>query len=109
MLLGPIFVPMLYHVNNSMTPDVVAAAYRIADSSTNIITPLMTYAGVVLMYMRKYKPEFTAGNLISMMIPYSVIFMVSWTLLLMAFILFKIPLGFLKNKKARICFRFALF
>ena len=94
MLLGPIFVPMLYHVNNSMTPDVVAAAYQIADSSTNIITPLMTYAGVVLMYMRKYKPEFTAGNLISMMIPYSVIFMVSWTLLLMAFILFKIPLGF---------------
>lgn len=54
----------------------------------------MTYAGVVLMYMRKYKPEFTPGNLISMMIPYSVIFMVSWTLLLMAFILFKIPLGF---------------
>ena len=94
MLLGPIFVPMLYRVNSSMTPDVVAAAYRIADSSTNIITPLMTYAGVVLMYMRKYKPEFTAGNLISMMIPYSVIFMVSWTLLLMAFILFKIPLGF---------------
>ena len=94
MLLGPIFVPMLYHVNSSMTPDVVAAAYRIADSSTNIITPLMTYAGVVLMYMRKYKPEFTPGNLISMMIPYSVIFMVSWTLLLMAFILFKIPLGF---------------
>ena len=94
MLLGPIFVPMLYHVNSSMTPDVVAAAYRIADSSTNIITPLMTYAGVVLMYMRKYKPEFTAGNLISMMIPYSVIFMVSWTLLLMTFILFKIPLGF---------------
>ena len=86
MLLGPIFVPMLYRVNSSMTPDVVAAAYRIADSSTNIITPLM--------YMRKYKPEFTAGNLISMMIPYSVIFMVSWTLLLMAFILFKIPLGF---------------
>ena len=94
MLLGPIFVPMLYRVNSSMTPDVVAAAYRIADSSTNIITPLMTYAGVVLMYMRKYKPEFTAGNLISMMIPYSVIFMVSWTLLLMTFILFKIPLGF---------------
>ena len=94
MLLGPIFVPMLYHVNSSMTPDVVAAAYRIADSSTNIITPLMTYAGVVLMYMRKYKPEFTAGNLISMMIPDSVIFMVSWTLQIMTFILFKIPLGF---------------
>lgn len=94
MLLGPIFVPMLYHVNSSMTPDVVAAAYRIADSSTNIITPLMTYAGVVLMYMRKYKPEFTMGNLISVMMPYSIIFMVSWTMLLIGFILFKIPLGF---------------
>ncbi len=94
MLLGPIFVPMLYHVNSSMTPDVVAAAYRIADSSTNIITPLMTYAGAALMYMRKYKPDFTMGNLISVMTPYSVVFMVSWTALLLAFILFKIPLGF---------------
>ena len=95
MLLGPIFVPMLYHVNSSMTPDVVAAAYRIADSSTNIITPLMTYAGVVLMYMRKYKPEFTAGNLISMMIPvFGYIYGIVGHCLLMAFILFKIPLGF---------------
>ncbi|MCD8180673.1 MAG: AbgT family transporter [Firmicutes bacterium] len=94
MLLGPIFVPMLYRVNSSMTPDVVAAAYRIADSSTNIITPLMTYSGVVLMYMRKYKPELTMGNLLSLMVPYSAVFMVSWTILLMLFILFKIPLGF---------------
>ena len=94
MLLGPIFVPMLYHVNSSMTPDVVAAAYRIADSSTNIITPLMTYAGVVLMYMRKYKSEFSAGDLIATMAPYSVIFMVSWTVLLLLFMWLGIPLGF---------------
>lgn len=94
MLLGPIFVPMLYHVNSSMTPDVVAAAYRIADSSTNIITPLMTYAGVVLMYMRKYKPDFSAGSLISVMMPYSLVFMVAWTILLLVFIWLKIPMGF---------------
>lgn len=94
MLLGPIFIPMLYHVNSSMTPDVVAAAYRIADSSTNIITPLMTYAGVVLMYMRKYKKDFSMGDMISTMLPYSALFMISWTLLLLAFMLFKIPLGF---------------
>ena len=94
MLLGPIFVPMLYHVNSSMTPDVVAAAYRIADSSTNIITPLMTYAGVVLMYMRKYKNDFSAGDLIATMAPYSAVFMVSWTVLLMLFIWLGIPLGF---------------
>jgi aminobenzoyl-glutamate transport protein len=94
MLLGPIFIPMLYHVNSSMTPDIVAAAYRVADSSTNIITPLMTYAGVILMYMRKYKPDFTLGNLIGTMIPYSVTFVIAWTLLLVGFIVFKIPLGF---------------
>ena len=59
MLLGPIFVPMLYRVNSSMTPDVVAAAYRIADSSTNIITPFMTYAGVVLRHSSDHIAEFS--------------------------------------------------
>lgn len=46
MLLGPIFVPMLYQVNPNMTPDLVTAAYRVADSSTNIITPMMSYAAL---------------------------------------------------------------
>lgn len=94
MLLGPIFIPMLYQVNNSMTPDIVAAAYRIADSSTNTITPLMTYAGVILMYMRKYNPKLTIGNMIGIMLPYSIIFLISWTILLVLFLLFGIPLGF---------------
>lgn len=94
MLLGPIFIPMLYRVNPSLTPDVVAAAYRVADSSTNIITPLMTYSGVVLMYMRRYQKNFSIGSLISTMLPYSLIFTVSWIILLLLFISFKIPLGF---------------
>lgn len=94
MLLGPIFIPMLYQANSNMTPDVVAAAYRLADSSTNIITPLMSYAGVILIYMRKYKEDFSVGNLISAMFPYSITFLISWTLLLLVFIGFKIPLGF---------------
>ena len=94
MLLGPIFVPMLYQANSAMTPDVVAAAYRLADSSTNIITPLMTYAGVILVYIKKYKPEFTIGNMISAMLPYSIGFIIAWTGLLLAFIQFGIPLGF---------------
>ncbi|WP_455715853.1 AbgT family transporter [Anaerosporobacter sp.] len=94
MLLGPIFIPMLYQANSSMTPDVVAAAYRLADSSTNIITPLMSYAGIVLIYMRKYKEDFSVGNLISAMFPYSITFIICWTILLLGFIFFKIPLGF---------------
>ncbi|MCG7585453.1 AbgT family transporter, partial [Photobacterium sp. OFAV2-7] len=94
MLLGPIFVPMLYQVNPDMTPDLVTAAYRIADSSTNIITPMMTYAGVILAFMRKYKPELSFGDVIAMMVPYSLTFLSVWTAVLVGFFAFNIPLGF---------------
>lgn len=94
MLLGPIFLPMLYQVNSNMTPEVVAAAYRVADSSTNIITPLMSYAGIILVFMRKYKPEYTIGDMISLMMPYSISFIITWTLLLLGFFAFGIPFGF---------------
>ena len=82
MLLGPIFIPMLYQVNPNMTPEVITAAFRVADSSTNIITPMMSYAGVILLFMRKYKPEMTIGDQIALMMPYSIFFMVVWTLML---------------------------
>lgn len=93
LLLGPIFIPMLYNVNNSMTPDVVAAAYRVADSSTNIITPLMSYAGLILVFMRKYKPKYSVGDLINIMMPYSMTFLVVWTAILVFFFAFHLPLG----------------
>lgn len=93
MLLGPIFIPMLYQVNNSLTPDMVAAAYRVADSSTNVISPLMSYAGIILVYMKKYKPEYTLGDMIKLMFPYSIAFLIAWTILLILFFTFGIPLG----------------
>lgn len=94
LLLGPLFVPMLYQVNPQMTPDLVAAAYRVADSSTNIITPMMSYAGIILAFMRRYRPDMSFGELILMMVPYSAAFLVCWTALLIAFFTFGIPLGF---------------
>lgn len=94
MLLGPIFIPMLYMVNPAMTPDVVSAAFRVADSATNIITPMMSYAGIILAFMRKYQSELTFGEMIAMMIPYSIAFLLLWTLLLVSFFAFDIPLGF---------------
>jgi aminobenzoyl-glutamate transport protein len=93
MLLGPIFVPMLYFVNPEMTPDFVAAAFRVADSSTNIITPMMTYAGVILAFMRKYRPEMSFGDMLIIMVPYSMAFLLIWTALLVAFFVLGIPLG----------------
>ena len=94
MLLGPIFIPMLYIVNPAMTPDLVAAAFRVADSATNIITPMMSYAGIILAFMRKYNPELSFGDMIAMMLPYSMAFLGVWILLLVGFFSFGIPLGF---------------
>ncbi|MEM6513117.1 MAG: AbgT family transporter [Pseudomonadota bacterium] len=94
MLLGPIFVPMLYFVNPEMTPDFVAAAFRVADSSTNIITPMMTYAGVILAFMRKFRPDMGFGDMLLIMLPYSVAFLFIWTALLVGFFMLGIPLGF---------------
>ena len=93
MLLGPIFVPMLYLVNPAMTPDFVAAAFRVADSSTNIITPMMVYAGVILAFMRKYRPDLSFGEMLLIMLPYSIAFLLVWTTLLVGFFVLGIPLG----------------
>jgi aminobenzoyl-glutamate transport protein len=94
LLLGPIFVPMLYHVNPQMTPDLVAAAYRVADSSTNIITPMMSYAGIVLAFMRRYRADLSLGDMILMMFPYSACFLAAWSVLLVGFFVLGLPLGF---------------
>lgn len=94
LLLGPIFVPMLYQVNSQMTPDLIAAAYRVADSSTNIVTPMMSYAGIVLAFMRRYRSDLSLGDMLLMMVPYSICFLVAWTLLLLGFFQLGLPLGF---------------
>jgi aminobenzoyl-glutamate transport protein len=94
MLLGPIFVPMLFVVNPAMTPDLVAAAFRVADSSTNIITPMMVYAGVILSFMRKYRPNMGFGDMLLIMLPYSITFLLVWTALLVGFFMLGIPLGY---------------
>ena len=94
LLLGPMFIPMLYTVHPAMTPDVVAAAYRVGDSVTNIITPMMFYAGVILAFARRYVPGFALGELFIMMFPYSVVFALVWTAFLVGFFALGIPLGF---------------
>jgi aminobenzoyl-glutamate transport protein len=94
LMLGPIFIPMLYHVNPSLTPEVVLAAYRTADPCTNIITPVMAYAGVILLYCRRYRPDFTLGELGLMMLPYAGIFLAVATCLLLVWFKLGLPFGF---------------
>ena len=75
---APIFVPMLMLLGYS--PEIIQAAYRIGDSSTNIITPMMSYFGLIMAFVARYQPKAGVGTLIAIMLPYSVAFLVFWSL-----------------------------
>ena len=90
-LLAPIFVPMLMLVG--ISPELTQVAYRIGDSVTNIITPLMPYIVIILVFIRKYAPNAGIGTLIATMLPYTIAFSIGWSLLLLLWIFLGIPLG----------------
>lgn len=90
-LLAPILVPML--MNLGIAPELTQAAYRVGDSATNIITPLMPYFPLVVVYCKRYVNSAGIGTLISLMLPYSVAFLLGWTLLLLAWWATGLPLG----------------
>lgn len=90
-LLGPIFVPMLMQLG--MSPELTQAAYRIGDSSTNIITPLLPYFPLIVVYCQRHAKTTGMGTLISAMLPYSLAFMVTWTAFLLLWWGLGLPLG----------------
>ena len=90
-LLGPIFVPMLMQLG--ISPDLTQAAYRLGDSSSNIITPLMPYFPLVVVYCQRYVKSTGIGTLLSMMLPYSVSILILWTIFLLLYWSLGIPLG----------------
>jgi aminobenzoyl-glutamate transport protein len=90
-LLAPIFVPMLMQVG--LAPELTQAAYRVGDSTTNIITPLMPYFPLVVVYCQRYVKNAGIGTVASMMLPFSAVFIVTWTIFLLLFWAAGIPLG----------------
>ncbi len=90
-LLAPVFVPMFMLLGYS--PELVQGAFRVGDSVTNIVTPLMSYFPLILTFVHKYEPKAGIGTLIATMLPYSVVFLVVWGLLLAAWILIGWPMG----------------
>lgn len=76
---APIFVPMLMLIGYS--PEVIQAAYRIGDSVTNIITPMMSYFGLILAFANRYDKDLGIGTIIAMMLPYSMFFLIGWIIL----------------------------
>ena len=90
-LLAPVFVPMFYLLG--ISPEASQVAYRIGDSTTNIITPLMPYFGVVVAFAQRYQRDIGMGTIMATMLPYSVVFLLGWSLLLVAWIALGLPLG----------------
>ncbi len=74
---APIFVPMLMLIGYA--PEAIQAAYRIGDSSTNIITPMMSYFGLILAWATRYDKQLGVGTLIAMMLPYTIFFLMTWS------------------------------
>ena len=90
-LLAPIFVPMFMLLGYS--PEIVQGAYRVGDSCTNIITPLNQYFPLILGFAVRYVPKTGIGSMIALMLPYSVAFLIAWTLMLMGWIALGLPVG----------------
>ena len=90
-ILAPVFVPMLMEVG--FTPEFTQMAYRIGDSTTNLISPLMSYFALIVTFAARYDKKSGIGTLISTMVPYSVFLLIGWTLLLIVWFVCNLPLG----------------
>jgi aminobenzoyl-glutamate transport protein len=81
---APIFVPMLMLLGYS--PEVIQAAYRIGDSTTNIITPMMSYFGLILAFAARYDRSIGIGTIVATMLPYTIFFLVGWITLFLTWV-----------------------
>ncbi len=90
-IFAPIFIPMFMMVN--ISPELTQCAYRIGDSVTNCITPLNPYMVILLAFMKNIAPKGGMGTLISTMLPFTIIFSIIWTIMLLIWFWLGIPLG----------------
>ena len=90
-LIAPIFIPMFMLLGYS--PELTQVVYRIGDSVTNLISPMMSFFALIIAFFQKYDSKAGMGTVIATMLPYSIIFFIVWTILLIAWILLGLPLG----------------
>jgi aminobenzoyl-glutamate transport protein len=90
-IMAPVFIPMFMLLGYS--PELVQATYRVGDSVTNVISPLMSYFPLIVAFMKKYVDDAGIGTVVATMLPYSFAFFIVWTLLLMAWLWLGLPLG----------------
>lgn len=90
-ILGPVFIPMFMLLGYS--PELSQVVFRIGDSITNMISPMMSFFALIIVYFEKYDKKAGIGTLISTMLPYTIVYFIFWSILLIAWILLDLPLG----------------
>ena len=90
-IMAPVFLPMFMKLG--ISPELTQVAYRIGDSTTNIISPLMTYFAMIVIFAQKHDKKSGMGTLISTMLPYTLVFLIGWIVMLVLWMVFKLPLG----------------
>jgi para-aminobenzoyl-glutamate transporter family len=90
-IFAPIFIPLFLRLD--IAPQLVLAAYRVGDSPFNVITPLMAYFAVIVVFAQRYEKTAGVGTVVSLMIPYSIVLLLAWTVFLVVWFALGIPLG----------------
>lgn len=91
-IMAPVFIPMFIKLN--IDPAIVQTAYRIADSSTNLISPLMSYFAMIIVFTQVYDKKAGIGTITSLMLPYSMTFLIAWSIMFILWMVAGIPFGF---------------
>ncbi len=90
-ILAPIFIPMFMIMGYS--PELSQVVYRIGDSITNVISPMMSFFALIIAFVQKYDEKAGIGTIIATMVPYTIVFFIAWVLLLVVWLLIGLPLG----------------
>ena len=90
-LMAPVFIPMFMLIG--ISPEFTQVAYRIGDSVTNIISPMMSYFALIIAFMQRYVKNAGIGTVIATMLPYSIVFFIAWSIFLIIWILIGVPIG----------------
>jgi aminobenzoyl-glutamate transport protein len=90
-ILAPVFIPLFMRLGGD--PDLVLAAFRVGDSPVNVITPLNVYLAVMVGFAQKYQKDAGMGTIVALMLPYTIVLLVLWTLMLVVWNAIGIPLG----------------
>ena len=90
-VMAPVFIPMFMLVG--ISPEMTQVVYRVGDSVTNIISPMMSYFALIVAFFQRYEPKAGIGTIIATMLPYSFVFLIIWSVILIVWIVLGLPIG----------------